>query len=143
MRSLPRLTALLGVLTAVVANPTAVLGAQRSPVLGCIDLKHFSDPTRVPTYKPSGLCETGDNLIGIDHAHWTGWGRRQATSRGDFVDGLGFEYRAKITAYDLRKLPGSTRKYYYQLHVIASGGNRGGVFRGPFNIFIKDVPQVS
>jgi len=95
------------------------------------------------------MCTTGGTLgttEGIDHARWTGWGNAVAHATGYLVDGLGFEYAATITAHGLASCtncgagPGTVR-WYKSLHVVSSGGVRGGVQRGPFNLTIDVTPQ--
>lgn len=80
------------------------------------------------------------------YARWTGWGLPQATGAGDLIDGLGFEYPATITAYELTSTSNLNGKYgfaswYAKLHVTAPGAVRANVFRGPFNIVINVTPQ--
>jgi hypothetical protein len=62
------------------------------------------------------------------------------------VDGLGFEYPARLTAYDLTKThdflgAGTYAAWYNKLHVVSSGGYRGGAKRGPFNVTLPVTPQ--
>jgi hypothetical protein len=126
------LAALIAVLPASAATATL-----RFPLIGC-GLGHYE-----LKYAPTGYCETGGSLgarEGIDHAHWKHWGQSRATADGFLVDGHGFEYQATITAYDLISpaplcgAPSSGTSEYLYLHVVANGGRRKGMFRGPFNV---------
>lgn len=100
-------------------------------------------------FAPGGLCDVGGSfgaVAGIDHTHWTGWGRATATGTGMFVDGLGFEYPAEITGYGLVSTHNFSGKQFYakwysKLHVIAQAELRGGTVRGPFDVVMNVTPD--
>jgi hypothetical protein len=132
---------------ALVALPSTATAMMRFPRIGCDDL-HYTYPNHYAwKFKPSGYCQTGPGLVGIEHARWHVWGKKRATARGLFVDGLGFTYAARITAYDLFRSNGPSpgvvgySASYLKLHVVANGGERGGAFRGPFNVTLSVMPQ--
>lgn len=132
------------------ASGGAARARRRFPVIGCDDLKYTFLNRYSWRFAPTRYCETGGrlgSLEGIDHAHWRDWGQRQAIARGSLVDGLGFEYPATITAYNLRRchrcfgMSAYNPSWYLKLHVVAKGGIRGGVPRGPFNVSLDVGPQ--
>ena len=119
---------------------------QRWPVIGCWDFRYNFFNHYAWKYAPRGLCSITSTTAGIDHARWKYWGARQATGRGDYVDGLGFQYPAKITVYDRQRtwnfLGGGTyAAWYLKIHVVARREFRGGIWRGPFNVFMNVAPQ--
>jgi uncharacterized delta-60 repeat protein len=112
------------------------------PVIGC----HAPNSSRRTRWRYAPQrCETGGSgtLAGIDHVRWHGWGSRRAIGDGSYIDGLGFEYPATITAYELHRCNHcyEAGPWYGTLHIIAHGGFRGGVFRGPFNVTVNVTPQ--
>lgn len=128
---------------------SAAVARQRWPVIGCADLSYSIENLYAWKYAPAGYCETGGplgTLTGITGAHWKQWGQRRAHARGMLVDGLGFYYPAKITAYDRSVTHnflgmGTYAAWYNKLHVVAGSGDRGGAMRGPFNVFLNVTPQ--
>ena len=117
------------------------------PVIGCSTTNGFNHYDW--RYKPYRYCDTGGtsgSTEGIDKTRWRKWGQGRAYATGYFVDGLGFEYKAKITAYRLTRchncfgIHGYTVSSYNRLRVIANGAVRGGVFRGPFDVTIDSTP---
>lgn len=144
------ITLLMGVLVAAMPAQAAMRSHHRYPVIGCDDLRSGGQNRYSWRHAPRGYCETGGSLgstEGIDHAHWRGWGRAKAHARGYLVDGLGFMYRARITAYGLYHchncfgIAGYDPSWYRWLHVVSKGGSRGGARRGPFNVTINVTPQ--
>jgi hypothetical protein len=116
------------------------------PVIGCVDSSYSFANHWSWRHAPSRLCETSASLVGIDHARWRAWGRNRATATGSFVDSLGFEYPATITAYDLRRCrkcngAEAPQAWYRYLHVVSAGGVRGGAMRGPFNVTLFAAPE--
>lgn len=134
-------------LAAAVALPASgAFARERFPVIGCADFRYSFVNRWSWGYAPERFCEPGVTLVGIDHARWKSWGKRIATAIGSFVDGLGFEYQATITAYDLRACRHcdgirAPRAWYRYLRVVSAGGVRGGVMRGPFNVTLYVAPQ--
>ncbi len=135
-------------MTAVPSNAGA-RARTRWPVIGCEAPNETVGNHFAWKHKPSGLCGidgSGATLIGIDHAHWKHWGRRRATANGMLVYGLGSEYPARITVYDLSKThdflgQGTYFAWYSILHVVSRGGLRHGVHHGPFDLTLYVVPQ--
>jgi hypothetical protein len=139
------------VLTSIAATLTIAATAaarQRWPVIGCNDNSAPYLNRYAHRYKPRHYCETGGSLgslEGIDHATWRRWGDGRAYATGYLVDGLGFEYKARITAYKIVRThdflgTNNYASWYRKLHVVADGGFRGGVFRGPFDVTIDCTP---
>jgi hypothetical protein len=149
MRTPTRLSglAVAAIASFVVSMPTAAAARARWPVIGCDDnagpgpINHYAWK-----WQPSGLCTITGATDGIDHARWKHWGSHQATATGDFVDGLGFMYPAKLTAYRLHvthNLFGNRGVYgawYTKLHVVAKREFRGSIERGPFNVVLDVTP---
>ena len=109
----------------VVAFASNAQGAHRYPVMGCTSL---GTPVheKVPVYKPYGRCSFlggGVNDVGIYHVRWTGWGRKKASGRGSYYDGLGFLHHASMTVYRLRA------KSYTRIRVKWDAKYAGGALR--------------
>jgi hypothetical protein len=121
----------------------------RWPVIGCEDAHYGYVNHHSWRYAPRD-CTTGGKLgttEGIAGARWRGWGRSRAIATGYLIDGLGFEYPAKIVAYDLYRTNNFLGGHHYaawypRLHVVATGETRGGAFRGPFDVIINSTPEV-
>ena len=149
----PVFVASVAMVLAFVAGSSAASWARyqgRFPVIGC-NKQSSPYPNHYGwRHAPTGYCDTGGSLgstEGIDRAHWRGWGRRRAHAHGLLVDGLGFRYPARITAYDFTRchncfgVQGYNPTWYGRLHVVSRGGYRGGARRGPFNVVINVVPE--
>ncbi len=142
-----RRVAIATVVALAAAVAASAAGAHpRWPVIGCWDFRDGYFNHYAWRYAPRGLCSITPTTEGIDHAHWSYWGRRQATANGDFVDDLGFQYPAKITVYDRHRtwnfLGGGTyAAWYAKMHVVARREFRGDIWRGPFNVFMNVSPQ--
>ena len=132
------------VLVGAVAAPVAAQ-ARRWPIIGCAtatSVEHFHWK-----YKPR-YCQTGGplgTLTGIAGVAWKHWGGGEAYGTGRLVDGLGFTYPAKITAYKLDRTNnflgnGTYAAWYQKLHVVAKRQYRGGIYRGPYNVFLNSAP---
>jgi hypothetical protein len=53
--------------------------------------------------RSQGYCATAPNLVGIDRAVWSGWGKSKATAHGLYIDGLGFGYPAPVSGGRYRR----------------------------------------
>jgi hypothetical protein len=121
-------------------------GHERLPVIGCDDFRYAFANRWSWRVAPGRLCKPGTALVGIDHARWRSWGAKRATATGSFVDGLGFEYSASITAFDLRTCAHcdgvrAPQAWYRRVRIVSAGGIRGGVMRGPFNLTLFVAPE--
>ena len=120
-----------------VSSLTAMASAtQRFPVIGCADFRYSFANRWSWGFPPARLCQAGPGLVGIDHAHWRSWGMTRATATGSFVDGLGFEYPAEITAYDIRRCAScdgirDARSWYRRLHIVSREGSVPASSEGP------------
>jgi hypothetical protein len=152
MRSLIRpvrlvVIALVALLSSASLPPVSTATAgQRFPVIGCQDSRYSFLNRWNWEFAPERECQPGVTLVGISHARWHSWGKKRATAEGFFIDGLGFQYPATITAFDLRTCPRcdgvrAPRAWYRFLHVVSGGGIRGGVIRGPFNVTLYVAPE--
>lgn len=136
---------------AFAGTPTRVVATgARYPVIGCNDTRLPAQNRASWRYAPRA-CETGGSLgstEGIAAAHWHHWGSSRAHATGLLIDGLGFAYPARITAFDLvraRRLPGTHRygSWYARLRVVAARRFRGGIARGPYRVLINVTPQAA
>jgi hypothetical protein len=146
MRKLVRVAITVLAIAAAFGSGAVANAKQRWPVIGCANFNQPFPNLDNLTFAPTRVCTLTGTTAGIDHAHWKDWGAKQATATGDFVDSLGFTYPAKMTAYGLHKtnnfLGGGTyAAWYTKLHVIAKREYRGGVYRGPFNVFLNVTPE--
>lgn len=145
------LSAVVVAVALAVALASGAFAHPRFPVIGCNNLRHKLPNHDSWRFAPTGMCETSGSLgtlEGIDHAHWRDWGAVRSVATGDLVDGLGYEYPATITAYDMGHChqcfgkSDDTISWYRRLHVVTAGGYRGGAQRGPFDVTIDVTPTI-
>lgn len=136
IRTLSLAAAIAGVCTApALARPSSavVIGCSKPgsghPLLNDIEQhpRNCSDPA------------LGGTTAGLQAVRWQDWGQPLATGSGLLVDGLGFEYPAKVIAFDLTQQNGMT--FYARVHVVSEGENRGGAFRPGLDKTVSVVPN--
>ena len=81
----------------------------------------------------------GGTLAGIQDAHWHNWGQPRATGTGHLVDGLGYRYPARFTAFGRLRRDGVA--FYSRMHLVSKGEERGGAFRPGLNATVAIAPS--
>jgi hypothetical protein len=151
MRNLAKNSWIAGVIVAAALIAPSSALAFREPVIGCDSHRYTYAPNHFAwLYAPANWCELGGPLGplgGIENARWHYWGRSVARGSGYLIDGLGFRYPARLSAYGLvarRLTPGSqVVRYYRWVHAYTEEEEeRGGAWRGPFNVLFNATAGV-